>query len=617
MNTKYVSIPILLMLLSITLVSLPVLASSQSCDISTLACKVQTVNNTPGLYIRISNFLQSEADEGPTVIPSPATPITPTFVLSSGLDGNSIKSPDVTVNQDTSAASQNEPTIAVDPNNPNRIVAAANDYVTRTWSCTIGSTPCSALGDGYSGTYVSNDGGATWCCVATDPSHIGTLIPGVEHLVGGAYDACGDPSLAFNSAGNVFFAGLGFDRTSPPNTVTVSKGTFDGSGHLTWGSPSFINPTTSPAVLNDKEWIGSDSHTSSPFKDRIYVSWTRFLFNPIGNGPLGGYVQSPIFFVYSTDGGNTFSAPVSIVGNVLYDQGSHIVVGSDGTVYVFWDGSTRLAATDSIWMVKSSDGGATFSRPVAVSPLIDISTPRHTAFRVNSFPMADISTDGTLYATWSEEVTNSATSPDVNTACFGGPSAGCYAAAVWSKSTDGGETWSTPKFVFTPASRTAVGYPQAQPSGGTLTAPSPLPHVDSFFSSVATASNGHVYVSSYIVDVESPWQRCATPASPTAVGRINCLALDDYINNGRLDYAVADLTTGTTQTVSTHPINSRYQFGGGFIGDYTGIAVGSDNVFHAVWTDTNNVQSVVWWYGFQFVPTSIHQQDIATATGSF
>ena len=134
---------------------------------------------------------------------------------------------------------------------------------------------------------------------------------------------------------------------------------------------------------------------------------------------------------------------------------------------------------------------------------------------------------------------------------------------------------------------------------------------------MAVAANGRVYASAYKVDVESPWQTCARPASPVAVGRINCLSLGNYINNGRLDYAVADLSTGTTRVVSTHPINSRYQFGGGFIGDYTDLAVGSDNVFHAVWTDTNNVQAVVWWYGFQFVPTSVHQQDIATATGNF
>ena len=64
--------------------------------------------------------------------------------------------PNVLVNQDTAAAPQNETAIAVDPNNPSRIVGGANDYVTRTWPCTVDGTPCSALGDGYSGTYFSN-----------------------------------------------------------------------------------------------------------------------------------------------------------------------------------------------------------------------------------------------------------------------------------------------------------------------------------------------------------------------------------------------------------------------------------------------------------------------------
>ena len=100
----------------------------------------------------------------------------------------------------------------------------------------------------------------------------------MERLVGGQYDAGGDPSLAFDSQGHVFYAGLGFNRTSPPNTVAVNKGTFDGSGNLTWGPPTFINQTTSPSTLNDKEWIAVDSHSGSPFQDRIYVTWTRFIF---------------------------------------------------------------------------------------------------------------------------------------------------------------------------------------------------------------------------------------------------------------------------------------------------------------------------------------------------
>src|SRR3989449_7214170 len=201
----------------------PATASQTSYDINTLAGKLASVNNTPGLLISLSGFLQQEADmSDQNANPTPNDPITPVHVLNSTLDGTTVQSPDVTVNQDTAAATQNEPTVAIDPNNANRIVAGSNDYVTRTWSCTVNGTPCSALGDGYSGTYFSNDGGQHWCCTATDPSHLGTLIPGVEHLTGGAYDAGGDPALAFDSRGAVYYAGLGFDRTSPPNTVAVN-----------------------------------------------------------------------------------------------------------------------------------------------------------------------------------------------------------------------------------------------------------------------------------------------------------------------------------------------------------------------------------------------------------
>ncbi|HEY6072506.1 MAG TPA: hypothetical protein VIV15_03720 [Anaerolineales bacterium] len=114
-----------------------------------------------------------------------------------------ILAPAIRVNLDTAGAPQNEMAIVVDPNNPSRVVAAANDYVTRTWTCTVGSTPCSALGDGYSGTYCSNDGGVTWAGLSSDPQHLGTLIPGVTRLAGGQYDAGGDPALAFDSQGNV------------------------------------------------------------------------------------------------------------------------------------------------------------------------------------------------------------------------------------------------------------------------------------------------------------------------------------------------------------------------------------------------------------------------------
>ena len=583
-------------------------------NINTLAGKVASVNGTAGLQIRFSAFIEEEAQE--SFAPSLASPITPPFVLSSPLDGTSILSPNVTVNQDTAGAPQNETSIAVDPNKASRVVASANDYVTRTWTCTISGTPCSALGDGYSGTYYSNDGGQTWCCVSSDPSHLGTLIPGVERLVGGQYDAGGDPAVAFDSQGHVYYAGLGFDRTAPPNTVAVNKGTFDGAGHLTWGPPTFINATTSPSTLNDKEWIAVDSHANSPFRDRVYVTWTRFIFNASN----GRYVQSPIAFAYSSDGGATFSAPKLIVGNVLYDQGSHPTVGPDGTLYVFWNGSTRLASLDSTYMVKSTDGGATWSKPVSVSTVTNIPGVRNTAFRVNSYPAAAAAPNGDLYVTWATEVKNNATTFGGDTDCAyfipGNHLSQCHSVAVYSKSTDGGATWSAPALVFAAGNRTAEGYPVTNPDSTTLNAPSPTGPIEDVFPAAAVSANGKVYLSAYRGTIVSPWQTCAAGPAPP-VGRIECDTLGNYINNARLDYVVADLTTNVTQIVSTHPINTRNGFGGGFFGDYTDIAAGSDDVFHALWTDSNNKQTVVWFYGFEFMPTLINQEDIATGSGSF
>src|SRR5437870_5363795 len=504
----------------------PNTSASPTYDITTLAGKVASIRGTQGFYLRTSALLEQEADNLDVGASPPHSPnaITPTFVLSSPLDGTSVSSPAVVVNQDPNAASQNEPVIAVDPGNPSRIA------------------------------------------------------------------------------------------------VAVNKGTFDSDGTLSWGAPTFINPTTSPSTLNDKEWIGVDSHVGSPFQDRVYVSWTRFLFNAHN----GRYVQGPIAFVYSTDGGATFSDPQLIVSNVLYDQGSRIVVGADGTVYVFWEGSTRLASFNSIWMVSSTDGGATFSAPVAVAPAVDIIPPFNTVFRVNSFPAADIAPDGTLYVSWSSEVLNSATTYGADPRCayfYSGVAsvyANCHSSAVWSKSMDGGATWSTPVPILAAldaSNRAAIGYPVTQPDGSTLNAPAAR-RVDSFWPAVAASPSGKVFMSAYAGDVVSPWQTCKTPAAPVAVGRINCLALGSYINNTRLDYVVANVIAGTTKTMTTHPVNTRYHFGGGFIGDYTDLAVGSDDVFHAVWTDTNQRQSVTWWFGFEFVPTTVHQQDIVTASGT-
>src|SRR5437773_9010447 len=84
-------------------------ATSKTYDTTTLAGKLASVNDTPGLYFSLSDFLQEEAntsDQAPP--PPPRTPITPTILLSTPLAGNTVQPPAVTVNQDLNGAPQNE-----------------------------------------------------------------------------------------------------------------------------------------------------------------------------------------------------------------------------------------------------------------------------------------------------------------------------------------------------------------------------------------------------------------------------------------------------------------------------------------------------------------------------
>src|SRR2546425_13304233 len=99
-------------------------------------------------------------------------------------------------------------------------------------------------------------------------------------------------------------------------------------------------------------------------------------------------------------------------------------------------------------MTKSTDGGVTWTMPLAIAPLVDILPPANTVFRVNSFPAAAISPDGDLFVAWSSEIKNTAIGYAVDPACvaslpsdFPAVYASCHAAAFFSQSTDFGATW--------------------------------------------------------------------------------------------------------------------------------------------------------------------------------
>jgi hypothetical protein len=279
----------------------------------------------------------------------------------------------------------NEIPIAVDPQDPDHLLSGSNDYYYRFNNST--GTRHVIVPTGF---FTSFDGGATW-------------IDGQIPFSSG--NGAGDPAPGFvadprSPAVNRPFALMAQLENVGPNTgccvaqgnVTVSRSA-DGGRHwqrpvrVLHGHGAGIGPANN-AVFYDKEWLTVDNNGSSPYYGRIYVTSSKFV-----NGPHGAYFRSPIVISHSDDGGVTWSSPKVISGSnpkctfrsdgrpgtdCDEDQFSYPEVASDGTLYVHFINSQNDAAwevsndfDEQIMVVKSTDGGVTFTDPVAAAQLED------------------------------------------------------------------------------------------------------------------------------------------------------------------------------------------------------------------------------------------------------
>lgn len=315
---------------------------------------------------------------------------------------------------------QAEPHIARAPNAPNFLLATFQEgrY-----------TNGGAIDCGYS---VSQNGGLTWTRA---------LIPQLTPASGGPYPRATDPVAAIDLRGRAYLNTLGFNGGF--GAVVVSRST---DGGQTFSSPVVAYQSTSSGVFPDKNWMAVN--TFGPNPGRLAVTFTLF-------SNIQGVRSSPIMRVLSDDAGQTWTSPASIHSSNYEVQGSQPVFLPDNRlVIVYWNFNfTDRITDDFLECVVSNDGGVTFGAPKFITAVHRYSP---TSIRSGSFlPSATTDrTTGNLYVVYQ---------------AYHDPVAG--PRILFTKSTDGGNTWSNPipasdnpgsTHVFNPAIATS-------PDGQTLT----------------------------------------------------------------------------------------------------------------------------------------------------
>jgi hypothetical protein len=254
--------------------------------------------------------------------------------------------------------SQNETPLAFSPTNPAVMVTGNND-----WNYNDGC-----------GVNVTVDGGKTWTPTLPDG-----FLPGVTRYTNdpnvpgtGAYDAGGDPTVAFSPDGQTaYFVCQAFNFTQPYQiALLLNRGTVTSTG-ITWQKSGLTLVSNykgagvskgSNGQFPDHENIHVDTSATSPYRGAIYVTWAQF----------NGYgTHSPVNVGVSHDGGRTFTVSQVTTGKVRSNQDQRIVTDPQGNAYLTFDNGVQGGKGTVLYVSKSSDGGATWSTPYRFAPLVN------------------------------------------------------------------------------------------------------------------------------------------------------------------------------------------------------------------------------------------------------
>ena len=174
-------------------------------------------------------------------------------------------------------------------------------------------------GAGWQGFAFSVDGGESWTDSIVPGYPQDTSAEGMASPLFGTHTDAGDPIAAFDNAGNLFVGGISFNRVKPSNG-DVYVATY-GTNPTPSGYPvDYLRtvivgrgtPSSVQGGIFQDKPMLEVDRTGGPNDGNVYVCWSRFT----GGG------QNKVYFSRSTDSGATFSHPIAISRSAGHQVGA-------------------------------------------------------------------------------------------------------------------------------------------------------------------------------------------------------------------------------------------------------------------------------------------------------
>jgi Matrixin len=304
--------------------------------------------------------------------------------------------------QPTTTSPEAEEVIAINPNNSKTLVAAIIDASQATGQAV-------PIVEKFA---FSFDNGSTW----TERFNTNVTSDGQ------VWQKEFDPSLAVDRLGNAYLMSVYSNTSNNANGIYVNVAHFN-SNELNFSAAQSYPVATHLDLNNgsqvDQPWMTVDN-SNSPYSGSVYALWQEHSAN-IDKA-------TTMVFSRSTDQGKTWSTPLPISrpgqGNNLLD--AQLAVGPDGEVYAVYQRWTDKNTHAQFFLAKSTDGGRTFTAPIAITPVFNDLTFAST-YGKGTYPSIAVSPiDGNLFVVYADQ-------PD-----------GTSSQIEFMRSTDGGATFSAP-----------------------------------------------------------------------------------------------------------------------------------------------------------------------------